>query len=161
MTARAAERLRRLLGDWELSVEGELADGRRVRGKGTARGESAVGGGALVTMRVEMDGPGSFEETNLFGYSAEEERVHQFSVTSLGEAHDHEGVWETEDRLYVEWNGISGGRPVTEKIRYEWRGEDLVAHATEVTAGKVQGTYVYRLVRTGPAIEEPPMAVPS
>jgi|GEM_PF-2329538 len=161
MTARATERLRQFLGDWEFSIEGEMADGRRLRGKGTAKGEIVPGGGVMVALRGDIEGEGHFEETNLLGYSEDEEKVHLFTVNSWGSVHDHEGVWETEDRLYVEWRGVAADTPMLEKVRFEWKGDELTVYSTDVTAGKVQDTFVYRFSRTGPMEEGEPIAVPS
>ena len=157
---RSAERLRRLLGEWRVTVEG-TTDGERIRGVGSVWGEEAMGGGVLLNVVIELEGRERYEEANLFGHSEEEEKVHQFTVGSYGQVHDHVGGWRSDDVLFVEWSGISGGRPMTEKIRYEWKGADMFeVHETDVTAGKVQGTFVFTVTRTSPPIKEQ-MAMPT
>ena len=160
MTARSTEKLKRLLGEWKVEVEG-TSEGQPVRGTGTVKGEEAAGGGVLVNLVLELEGQELYWETNLFAYSEEEEQVHQFTVGSYGQVHDHIGGWRSEDILYVEWKGISGGKPITEKIRYEWRGRDhFEAQETDTVGGKVVATYIYRFSRTSPPLEEA-MAVPT
>ena len=160
MTARSMEKLERLLGEWRIEVEG-ATEGEPVRGTGTAKGEEAAGGGILLNVVLELEGQELYWETDLFAYSEEEEKVHQFTVGSYGQVHDHVGGWRSDDVLYVEWSGISGGKPITEKVRYEWKGPNsFEVQETDSIGGKVVSTYVYRVTRTSPLLEEP-MAVPT
>lgn len=160
MTGRSMEKLKRLLGEWRMDVEG-TTEGRPVRGAGTVTGKEIIGNAILLNVDMEIEGQGPYQEVNLFAYSEEEERVHQFTVGSYGQVHDHVGGWRSEDILYVEWSGISGGKPITEKIRYEWKGRDnFEAQETDTIGGKVVATYIYRFSRASPPLEEA-MAVPT
>jgi hypothetical protein len=93
------------IGTW--SGEGQLQDAGKpaikVRMKVDCR---PAGGGWGVKCDFNMTAPDmNYLESDLFGFDANEGKVHWYSVTNAGEVHDHAGTWVDNSRLSVRYVG--------------------------------------------------------
>jgi len=126
-----------------------------IYGTGDLHGREVIGGGILLTITMELDGQEQYQEANLFGYSKEEEKIHQFTIGSYGQIHDHIGEWKSGDVLYVEWNGTGNEMHMAEKICYEWKsGDEFEVNETNIIGDKIQSSYTYDIVRSNPKLED-------
>ncbi|RJP75788.1 MAG: hypothetical protein C4524_11340 [Candidatus Zixiibacteriota bacterium] len=70
----------------------------------------ADGWGYQLMETAEMPGGGRFTAVNLVGYEPGTSRMHLFTVTNTGDAHDHEGQWADENNLHLQYIGIEDGQ---------------------------------------------------
>jgi hypothetical protein len=64
-----------------------------------------------------MPGGAPYQETDLFGYEPGTRKYHWFSVTSMGETHDHVSDGLKENTIEFVHNGVRDGKPLKEVIR--------------------------------------------
>ena len=53
-------------------------------------------------------------------------KVHLFSVTSEGDAHDHVGNWDDDNTLELNWRGTFEDQELEEKIIAKWLNKDQI-----------------------------------
>jgi hypothetical protein len=101
--------------------------------------------GHAVACQARFSGPpavGTLEESDLFGFEPNTRKYHWFSVTSLGEVHDH--VAEIPNGEVIDWvfNGTQEGKPYKETIRFEFsKDSKQLTFKTDTTVGGAsQGT---------------------
>jgi hypothetical protein len=96
-------------------------------------------GGHAVACQTKFTGPpavGTLEESDLFGFEPNTRKYHWFSVTSLGEVHDH--VAEIPNGEVIDWvfNGTQEGKPYKEAIRFEFsKDSKQLGFRTDITVG--------------------------
>ena len=83
-------------------------------------------GGYGVACQARFTGPpalGTLEETDLFGYEPNTRKYHWFSVTSMGETHDH--IAEPPSGNVIDWvfNGTQEQKPYKETVRMEFSAD--------------------------------------
>jgi hypothetical protein len=64
-----------------------------------------------------MPGGGAYLETDLFGYESGTKKLHWFSVTNMGEKHDHVSDGIKGNIIEFIHNGVQEGKPLKEVIR--------------------------------------------
>ena len=130
------EALLRWLGTWEAAYQVVFSDGEVHPGAMTVVATPMANG-----QGVHMDAKGTvtdledWEAHALWGYDAESGEVHWFAVSSMGEVHDHAGVWKDENTLALEWRGVEEGEAAVEHTTFRWNSPSEVAMETILTVG--------------------------
>jgi hypothetical protein len=108
-----------LVGDWKSQNAVMVVDGARHKADFTVSCAPTSGGmGLSCSAKFDVEGLGHFEESDLFGYDAGQNRYHWFSVTQLGETHDHVALppGPKDKGITFAYSGIQNGKPVQEVI---------------------------------------------
>jgi hypothetical protein len=101
-------------GDFKFQAGGDVADLKlQLSCSPTANGY----GIACKARFTGFPGAGPQEETDLFGFDPGARKYHWFSVTSMGEAHDHVAEIPTSDTLRWVYSGLQEGKPMVEAIQ--------------------------------------------
>lgn len=106
-------KLSRLIGTWSGEAQNQEAGkpATTVRVKVDCRASS---GGWGVKCDVSFVSPEmNYLEADLFGYDANANKVHMFTVTNAGEVHDHTGTWIDDSRLKVRFEGNGTAEDIT------------------------------------------------
>jgi hypothetical protein len=95
-----------------------------------------------------MPGGAPYQETDLFGYEPGTRKYHWFSVTNMGETHDHVSDGLQGNAIEFVHNGVQDGKPLKEIIRmtfddkcqsFDLRSETTIAgQVVAVLDGHVQ-----------------------
>jgi hypothetical protein len=122
-----SKRLQVFLGSWE--VEGTLTFMKRTYSvKGMVKFSSAAAGwGVLATAKLEIEGLGLYEETDLLSFSRDEEICHFFAVTNTGAAYDHKGDWSDEKTIGFSYEGLRDGKRYEELLEITVKDRDRIA----------------------------------
>jgi len=140
-----AARLQRLVGTWKGTAT--ITMGKDVV-KATARMqcERAAGGlGIRCTDRFDIPGMGVYEESDIMGYDPGDRLVHWFSVTSMGETHDHKGSWDG-DTLVLQHTGPSpDGKLYSERIAMTVSGKSIKGTSVCTVGNAVDSTFEFSL----------------
>jgi hypothetical protein len=100
-------------------------------------------------MDTDIEGMGTFEESELIGFDTVGGQVHMFSANKYA-IRDHLGDWTRDDQLTVRYRGIDGDSAVTEEITVDFEGPDrIVARVIEHADGAVVMTTDLTLARQG------------
>jgi hypothetical protein len=79
-----------LAGDWSTKHGQMTIDGKKHEVALTISCAPAAGGVAVACQaHFDVERMGHFEESDLFGYDAGQDRYHWFAVDELGDTHDH------------------------------------------------------------------------
>jgi hypothetical protein len=108
------KKLHVFLGDW--LVEGTIKTGKSImKLEGTWNFSTAAGGWGLKSAnRFEVEGMGTYELDNLFGFDKELGELHIYSITNMAETHDHTAFWSDENTLKGEYDGLKDGKKFRE-----------------------------------------------
>ena len=108
------KKLHVFLGDWK--VEGTLKTGDIImRLEGKWNFSTAAGGWGLKSSnKLEIEGMGTYERDNLFGYDKETGELHIYSVTNMAETHDHIASWVDENTFNGRYDGLKDGKKFRE-----------------------------------------------
>jgi len=111
-----AKRLNVFLGNW--NVEGTLTFmGKPFGVKGVAKFSSvAKGWGVLATAKLEIEGLGAYEETDLLVFNRSEKLYHFFAVTNTAAAYDHKGKWLNDDTISFLYEGLQDEKTYKEDL---------------------------------------------
>jgi len=136
-----AKRLEVFLGDWD--VEGTVTfGGNAMKAKGRWAFRKAAGGwGLKATMKVNLEGMGSYEEDDLVGFDKESGRLHVFTLTNTAAVHDHLATWSDRNTLNLEYDGLQDGKKLREEatIRFS-RPNELTMSEVDTVDGQVAST---------------------
>jgi hypothetical protein len=122
---RAARKLAVFVGQWK--VEGTLRNGNtRAVISGVWRFEPAIDGwGVRGMLHTEIEGMGSFAESELIGFDATEGKVHLFGANRYA-IRDHVGDWITDNQLQVRYRTTVEDRVITEDITINFNEPDRI-----------------------------------
>lgn len=114
-----ARRLAGFIGDW--NTKGTMvSDGKSSAITGRWRWVRAADGwGVAGDMQTEIEGWGSFAETEIAGYDAGEQKVHLIGMNKFV-VRDHAGGWINPTTLQVLYRGQQGGKEVTEEVTIDF-----------------------------------------
>jgi hypothetical protein len=78
-------------------------------------------------MRIQLKANVENEKTRckpaIGGFEPYDSKIKWFSVDNMGTTHEHVGDWETPDHLFIEHDGIRGGKKYVEKIDFVFNGK--------------------------------------
>jgi hypothetical protein len=100
-------------------------DGKSSAITGQWRFMRAVDGwGVLGEMKTEIEGWGTFEETEIAGFDPAEGKVHLIGMNKFV-VRDHIGGWIDPTTLKVLYRGRQGGKEVTEEVTIDFSTPDI------------------------------------
>jgi hypothetical protein len=82
----------------------------------TCHAASAGWGVQCQTHFTGMPGGATYQEADLFGFEPNTRKFHWFSVTNMGETHDHVSDGIKENKIAFVHNGTQDGKPMREVI---------------------------------------------
>lgn len=127
-----------LVGDWAAPDGVMMIGGKKLKvDLKISCAPTAAGLGILCHAKLDIEGLGLIEETDLFGYDPGQNRYHWFSVTARGDTHDHVALppGPKDSAITFVYNGKQDGKPLKETItlglsadgnKIEFRNEGLV-----------------------------------
>jgi hypothetical protein len=138
--SQALELLKQLIGEWAVGIAMKESNGKVLSGCGimTAK-EIASQRGISSEMEMKIEGVDDYLENDLWSFDQANGRVHLFSVTSQGDAHDHVGDWIDEKTLELNWKGLYEKEDLEEKIIVNWVSKDQIeVKETDYSKGKMK-----------------------
>jgi hypothetical protein len=106
----------RLVGTWEGKVTMQMGESKSALAISWACEPASLGYGVSCRARFTGMPGGSQEESDLFGFDPGARKYHWFSVTSMGETHDHVAEPGPGSSLKFVYDGVSDGKPMRETI---------------------------------------------
>jgi hypothetical protein len=111
---------------------------------GVGRGRDRVPGA------LRRRGTGHFEESDLFGYDAGEDRYHWYAVDQFGDTHDHVPLPPADGQpLVFAYSSILAGRPMHEVITFglDRDGTKMDFRVDQIVGGKPAGLFTATAVK--------------
>jgi hypothetical protein len=108
-----------LVGEWKSQNAVAVLDGKKHKVDFTVSCAPTSGGmGLLCSTKFDIEGLGHIEETDLFGYDPGQNRYHWFSVTQMGETHDHVALAPapSDKGITFSYTGFQNGKPMQEVV---------------------------------------------
>jgi len=108
-----------LVGEWKSQNGSAIVDGKKHKVDVAVSCAPVAGGmGIGCTTKMAIEGLGQSEESDLFGYDPGQNRYHWFSVTQMGETHDHVALAPDpkDHSITFVYSGFQGGKPMQEVI---------------------------------------------
>jgi hypothetical protein len=116
--------------------------------------------GVNSAFNMHIEGYDDYFENDLWSFDKASGKMHLFSVTSEGEAHDHVGDWIDDKTLEFSWKGYYGNEDLEEKTTVTWISKDQVeVKETDYSRGKLKLSANYVLKRkeaSEQAVQEAP-----
>jgi hypothetical protein len=115
-----------LVGDWTAQNAQFTIDGKKHKADFTVSCAPAAQGFAIACQaRFDIAGMGHLEESDLFGYDPGQNRYHWFSVTAMGETHDHVALppADKDPTITFAYAGVAEGKPLQEVIHMTFNSD--------------------------------------
>lgn len=144
-----AKKLESFLGNW--TIEGNMTvEGSPLKASGIWHfAKAAAGWGIKGSMKMEIEGLGSYEEDDLVGFDRETGRFHLYTLTNSAAVHDHLGSWTDEDTLKLEYDGLQDGKKFREEITVRIKNpSEFEIHEVDKVEGQVNMTMDVTLRRS-------------
>jgi hypothetical protein len=149
--SQALELLKQLIGEWAVGIAMKESNGKVLSGCGIMTAmEIASQRGISSEMEMKIEGVDDYLENDLWSFDQASGKVHLFSVTSQGDAHDHVGDWIDNKTLELNWKGFHEKEDLEEKIIVNWVSKDQIeVKETDYSKGKMKlnVTYVFKRKR--------------
>ena len=79
-----------MVGTWQAKNVQVTMAGKKTKGELAITCNATSGGfGVVCTSKITVEGLGTIEETDLFGWDPQAKLYHWYAVTSMGDTHDH------------------------------------------------------------------------
>ncbi len=143
--------LTQLIGEWSVGIAMKTNDDRVVSGCGDMTAEEIAMLGVNSEIETHIEGYEDYYENDIWSFDLASGKVHLFSVTSEGDAHDHVGTWKDERTLELLWRGSFEDQELEEQIILRWLSKDQFEFVgTASTFGKITLTtnYVFKRKET-------------
>jgi len=116
--------------------------------------------GVNSAFNMHIEGYDDYFKNDLWRFDKASGKMHFFSVTSEGEAHDHVGDWIDDKTLEFSWKGCYGKEALEEKTTVTWISKDHVeVKEADYSRGKLKLSANYVLKRkeaSEQAVQEAP-----
>jgi hypothetical protein len=143
--------LSRFAGDWHTTTGQMTIDGKKHAVELAISCALAAGGAAIACeAHFDVEGMGHFEESDLFGYDAGQDRYHWFAVDQFGNTHDHVALPPADGQPIVfAYSGLVDGKPMHEVISFGFDrdGTKVDFHLDQIVAGKPAGRFTATMVK--------------
>jgi hypothetical protein len=150
--------LEQLLGEWAVGIAMKTSNGKVLSGCGTMTAkEMPAKLGVNSEMDIHIEGVDDYFESDIWSFDKATGKMHLFSVTSQGDAHDHVGEWIDEKTLQLSWKGCFEKKDLEEKIIVNWVSKDQIeVKETDYSKGKIKlgANYVFKRKKANPATQE-------
>ena len=144
-SSRELELLKQLVGEWAVGLAMKTSNGKVLSGCGTMTAKempSQLGVNSEIDMHIE--GLDDYLENDLWSFDQATGKVHLFSVTSQGDAHDHVGEWINDRTLELSWKGCYGKEDLEEKITVTCVSKDQIeVKEADYSKGKIKLSVAY------------------
>ena len=141
----------RLVGDWSTKTGVMTIDGKKHKTDFSVSCAPASAGVAIACQaHFDIEGLGHFEESDLFGYDAGEDRYHWYSVDDLGDTHDHVALPPADGQpLVYAYSGIALGKPMHEVLSFTFDpgGAKLELRVDQIVGGKPASLFTASLTK--------------
>lgn len=135
----AVAKLAGYIGDW--SGTGTMTEGGQTQNASVRHQWISIsdGWGIQVHETSDMGEAGTYRCENILGFDPGGGKLHIYSVSNMGDCHDHVGGWKDDSTLAFRYEGITEGKPFVEDItmtlegpnQYSMRGIRTVAGRQE------------------------------
>ncbi len=123
----------RLNGEWKARGVLEM-EGRMAEVEGTYKAKPAAGGfGVEVRANICVNGLGTYEDVELYGYDPAADKFHFYAVTNEGHAHDHVGDAAPGDEIKFRYEDVQDDKRYIEEVDFLWRSDDEIQLVGEET----------------------------
>ena len=99
------ELLKQLIGEWTVGIALKINEDKIVSGCGEMSAVEIADLGINSEINTHIEGYDDFFENDLWTFDRASGKMHLFSMTSEGEAHDHVGSWNGGNILELSWRG--------------------------------------------------------
>ena len=131
------ELLKQLTGEWTVGIALKISEDKIVSGCGEMSAVEIADLGINSEINTHIEGYDDFFENDLWTFDRASGKMHLFSMTSEGEAHDHVGGWTGSNILELNWRGTFEDQELEEKIRVRWVDKDQIElRETNLELGK-------------------------
>jgi hypothetical protein len=138
------ELLKQLMGEWSVGIAMKTSDDKIASGYGDMTALEILDLGVNSEINTHIEGYDDFYENDLWTFDRASGKVHLFSITSEGEAHDHVGTWIDDRTLQLNWRGTFEDQELEEKITVKWLSKDQIElKEVNLSLGKVKFTIDY------------------
>ncbi len=145
---RALKLLEQLIGEWVVGIAMKTSNGKLISGCGTMTAKEMRSPlGISSEMDIHIDGEDDYFESDIWSFDQAAGKMHLFSVTSHGDAHDHVGDWIDDKTLEFSWKGCYKKEDLEEKITINWVSKDQIeVKETDYSKGKIKlsANYVFK-----------------
>lgn len=144
--------LEQLVGERIEGIAMKTSNGKVLSGCGTMTAKempSQLGINSEMDMHIE--GVDDYVENDLWSFDQATGKVHLFSVTSQGDAHDHVGNWIDDKTFELSWKGSYEKEDLEEKIIVNWVSKNQIElKETDYSKGKIKlnANYVFKRKET-------------
>lgn len=114
--SKGLEFLRKLIGDWSVGIAIKTSEDRIISGCGEMSAVEIENSGINAEINTHVEGYEDFYENDLWSFDPATNKVHLYSVTSEGEAHDHIGEFIDGSTLELIWRGTYEDQEQEERI---------------------------------------------
>ncbi len=143
--------LRQLIGEWSVGIALKTSEDKIVAGCGEMTAVEIDNSGINSEINTHIEGYEDYFENDLWSIDAETRKIHLYSVTSEGEAHDHVGEWKDDGTLELKWRGTFEDQEMEEHIIAKWISRDQIElKETHYNSGKRLLTTDYVFKRKEP-----------
>jgi hypothetical protein len=141
-----------MVGTWTGKNVQVVMAGKKAKGDIAISCSPTAGGfGVMCTAKITVEGMGTIEETDLFGWDPQAKLYHWYAVTSMGDTHDHVAMPPTAEGQPVIFaqSGFQDGKPMQEVLRLGFNadGTKIDFRNDGVIAGQSAWTIVATLVK--------------
>lgn len=118
--------LGQLDGEWIVGVAMKTAGGIVVSGCGEMSAVEITQLGVNSALNMHIEGYDDYLENDLWSFDQASGKIHLFSITSEGDAHDHIGDWKDDQTLELKWMGSYEKEDLEENIALKWVSKDQI-----------------------------------
>jgi len=118
------ELLRQLIGEWSVGIAMKVSEDKIFSGCGEMTAVEVENSGINSEIDTHIEGYEDYFENDLWSIDPTTGKVHLYSMTSEGEAHDHIGEWKDENTLELKWRGTFEDQEQEEHILAKWVSKD-------------------------------------
>ena len=121
------ELLKQLIGEWNVGIAMKTADDKFVSGCGEMTASRNSQAGSINSeINAHLEGYDDYYENDLWTFDQATGKVHLFSITSEGDAHDHVGDWKDDKTLELHWRGTFEDQELEEHVVAKWLSKDQI-----------------------------------
>jgi hypothetical protein len=137
--------LEQLIGEWAVGVAMKTSNGKVLSGCGTMTAKEMPSQlGVSSEMDINIEGVDDYLESDVWSFDQATGKMHLFSVTSEGDAHDHVGEWIDDKTLEFSRKRCSEKDDLEEKITVTWVSKDQIeVKETDYSKSKIKLCFNY------------------
>jgi hypothetical protein len=137
----------KLLGQWKADLVMKV-DGKEIKMKDFCDfSQIADGMGLYMTETSTMDNGAEYKSVNIVGYDASGEVIHWYTVSNMGETHDHILKWIDENSFTLTYSSMANNKNYVEMIECRFLRDGYCefkqnVKVNNVTTQEISGTFI-------------------